>query len=484
MEIKLTPTIKQDEAWQYLQDDHTKFIGFGGGAGSGKSFWGVSWLITLAYLYPGSRTFIARNELKRLMNSTFITFKKACTYYGIPSTEWELDGKYNVIKFKNGSTIDLLDVAFKPTDSDYERFGSLEYTAGFGEELGEWHFDAFDILKSRIGRHNQFTIKGKEIEVPPKFFGGFNPSRNWIYRVFYQPWSQGKLAPEYAFVPALYKDNPYTAKLYGEQLAGITNEVNRARLMKGDWEYTDDINQLVSFDALQDMFTNSIVKGIEKYLVVDVARRGNDATVLSFWQGLELYKVEKYHKQTTDKTAQIIKDYSASENIPFSQIIIDEDGVGGGLVDQLRGVRGFTANSTPIPTSTQIRSKHRSLEGGFAVSTNYRNLKTQCAFKVAELINDHKISITAPMIRDELMEELPLLLKEKDADKENKLQLVPKDEVKESLGHSPDLGDTIIMRAWFELMSDTKPGDSSLVTAQQQTQFLRNQYRQSLNSTR
>jgi hypothetical protein len=31
------------------------------------------------------------------------------------------DGEHNVIRFKNDSTIDLIDVAYKPTDPDYER---------------------------------------------------------------------------------------------------------------------------------------------------------------------------------------------------------------------------------------------------------------------------------------------------------------------------------------------------------------------------
>jgi phage terminase large subunit len=86
------------------------------------------------------------------MNSTFVTWGKVCAFHGIPRSDWSLDGKYNVIRFKNGSTIDLLDVAYKPTDPDYERFGSYECNGGFGEEIGEWHFKAFDVLKSRIGR--------------------------------------------------------------------------------------------------------------------------------------------------------------------------------------------------------------------------------------------------------------------------------------------------------------------------------------------
>ena len=30
-----------------------------------------------------------------------------CAHHKIPRSDWSLDGKYNVIRFKNGSTIDL-----------------------------------------------------------------------------------------------------------------------------------------------------------------------------------------------------------------------------------------------------------------------------------------------------------------------------------------------------------------------------------------
>jgi hypothetical protein len=65
----IRPTPKQEQAWQKLQDDTTRFLFFGGGAGGGKTWLYCEWLLVWAYFYPGSRAFMARNELKRLMNS-------------------------------------------------------------------------------------------------------------------------------------------------------------------------------------------------------------------------------------------------------------------------------------------------------------------------------------------------------------------------------------------------------------------------------
>ena len=124
----------------------------------------------MCYQYPKTKWFIGRKELKRLMASSVETFKKVCTYHSIPDSDWKLNGQYNYIEFKNGSKIDLLDVDYQPSDPLYERFGSTEYTGGWLEEAGEINFGAFDVLKTRIGRHLY-----KEYGLHPKMLFTCNP---------------------------------------------------------------------------------------------------------------------------------------------------------------------------------------------------------------------------------------------------------------------------------------------------------------------
>lgn len=462
----IRPTVKQELAWQKLQDATTRFLLFGGGAGGGKTWLYCEWLLVSAYFYPGSRGFMARNELKRLMNSTFVTWSKVCAHHGIPRGDWTLDGKYNVIRFKNGSTIDLLDVSYKPTDPLYERFGSTEYSHGFGEEVSEWHFLAFDVLKSRIGRH-KVVVDGKDITPLPKFGLSANPSKGWVYRVFYAPHRDGTLPPQYAFIQSLYLDNPYTAESYGAQLSEITDKALRQRLKDGNWEYDEDAGTLMRFDNIRDMFSNTIVKDGQKYLIVDVARYGRDKTVFNFWDGLESIKREQYQGIGTDKTIQLIRDFASTEKIPFSHILVDEDGVGGGVVDQLTGIKGFMAGSSPLPTKTMLRRQmlpqaNLTVEGTRQVA-NFQNLKAQCAFKLAELVETHRIAAKPGGDQDEIMEDLAQI-KQKDMDKDGKLKIVGKDEVKEALGRSPDSGDTFLMRMWFELIKDATTGTHEQAT--------------------
>ena len=89
---ELRPTIKQEAAWNHLLDQSTRFLLLRGGAGGGKTWLYCEWLLTQCYKHPGSRWFIGRNELKRLMSSTYVTWTKVCAHHHIPKRDWKLDG--------------------------------------------------------------------------------------------------------------------------------------------------------------------------------------------------------------------------------------------------------------------------------------------------------------------------------------------------------------------------------------------------------
>jgi phage terminase large subunit len=457
---QITPTKKQELAWDKWMDDTTRFIVFGGGAGGGKSWVGCEMILTGCYFYPGSSWFLARNELKRLMNTTYKTWLKVCKHHKIPDTDWKLDGQYNVIKFNNGSEVHLLDVSYKPTDPLYERFGSYEFTGGFGDEINEWEFDAYDVLKSRIGRNNKFETKEGTIEVPPKFFGACNPAKNWVYQEFYKPWRDNTMPPEKAFIQSLYSDNPHTAEMYGEQLASIKNVINRQRLMQGLWEYTDDISSLVTYTTLSDMFGNAPQTTGTMYAVFDVSRGGNDKAIANIFDGW--HSIERVEVPKTDDPQELresVREILVSRKIAYRNALYDDNGIGWALGGgELKGMRQFVGSRSPLPTKVQIQIKKKNRLDPNGEKPNFNNLKSQCGFYLANKVNNHEVSVTDKNDKDIIIEDLTALLVEKDIEKEGKQQLRPKEDVKEDLGRSPDHGDTFIMRAWFDLF-DGAVGD-------------------------
>lgn len=371
------------------------------------------------------------------MQSTYVTFCKVCKFHKIPENDWKLNGQYNYIEFRNGSRIDLLDLALKPSDPLFERFGSLEYSDGAIEEAGEVPFAAYDTLKSRVSRH-----LNKELNIIANTLITGNPKKNWTHREFYSLWKKGELPKDKVFIQSLYGDNPYTADTYGLQLSRIKDKITKQRLMLGNWDYDADPTTLMDYDAIIDLFTNYAEESKEKYLVSDVARFGKDKTTISLWQGLKAYKILTYKKQGIDQTIEVIKQLAIDEEIPYSHILVDEDGIGGGVVDGLRGIKGFIANTASLKDPKEVLDK----------LTNYKNLKSQCAYKLADYVNTHKIAARTEdeEVKGMLVEELEQI-KSKDPDKDNKLSIISKEEVKEAIGRSPDYSDLFLMRMYFEL---------------------------------
>jgi hypothetical protein len=123
--------------------------------------------------------------------------------------------------------------------------------------------------------------------------------------------------------------------------------------------------------------------------------------------------------------------------VPNSNIVADEDGVGGGVVDILK-CKGFVNNSKPLKEENQI--------------VEYQNLKTQCYYKLAEKIQNNGIYINCPdgTIQDDIIKELEQVKRDK-IDSDGKLRIVPKEKIKEFIGRSPDYSDAMAFRMYFEL---------------------------------
>jgi hypothetical protein len=472
---------KQLEAAAYWIDDTTEEILYGGAKGGGKSFLGASLIFGDALIYPETQYFIARKELNDLRKFTVSTVHEVFKNFGLSfDTYASFNGQDNCFNLYNGSKVFLIACKDEPSDPLFERFGSMQMTRGWLEEAGEIPESAKANLWLSIGRW-----KNTEYNLKKKMLITANPKKGWMKRDFVDMYKQGLLPPSRKYIQAFATDNLYLPPDYVNSLRNEKDAVRRQRLFEGNWDYNEDADSLITFDALVDTFSNTITKDNQKYLTVDVARQGEDSTVFSFWNGLELYKIEKFAKQSTAETEQKIKDMCALERVPYSNVMIDEDGIGGGVVDHLFGVRGFVANSSPIPTATEVRERFSKASHSLVPKVNFRNLKSQCAWKLAELINEHRIAFKTPEYRDTIIEELTALLRNKAPDSDGKLMLKAKEDVKAELGKSPDVGDTLIFRTWFELKKEAMPDSIDQgVARRQQMHMDNNRQRVQMNSTK
>jgi phage terminase large subunit len=427
---------KQQEALHLLCNNETQALAFGGGANGGKSWLGCVWLLLSCLAYPESRWFIGREELKRLTESTFLTFYKVAAKYGLGTSDFKFNAQKNFFTFANGSRVYLLELKFLPSDPLYERYGSTEYTGGWIEEGGEVDFGAYDTLKSRVGRqlNDRYGLLGKLLIT-------CNPKKNWLYTVFYKPFKDKVLKPGLAFLQSLVGDNLRRESGAIAALENLTDKSKKERLLYGNWEYEDDPAILMQYDDITNIYTNSFAPRGRRYLTVDVARQGEDKTVIFAWEGWRGKLVKVFDKNTIPELVAEVRRLSVVYQVPMSQVVLDEDGVGGGARDYLPGSKGFVNNSRPLKVNNEPQ--------------NYENLKTQCYYRLAELrVNKAAIYLEglSPEQQELLTEELGQV-KSHDADKDGKLRIVPKEKVKKLLGRSPDYADAVMMREYFELAS-------------------------------
>jgi phage terminase large subunit len=448
---------KQIDAAEAWISSVVEEILYGGAKGGGKSFLGAALIFGDALTYPETHYFIARRELIDLRNFTIPTIHEVFKKWGLKMDQIMSNGErlctYNGQDHKftlyNGSIVHLLACKDEPSDPLFERFGSMQMTRGWIEEGGEVPEAAKANLWLSIGRW-----KNSEYKLKKKLLITANPKKGWMKRDFVDPARQNLLPKTRRYIQAFATDNTYLPEDYVQSLANEKDSVRRERLYEGNWDYDDDKDSLTTYDALSDCFTNTIAKRGGKFMIVDVARKGRDTTVFSFWDDLELFEVQVFKGLATTETSQKVKDFAATKHIPFSHILVDEDGIGGGVVDQCIGVKGFTANSTPIDTAAVIRERQKKVVHSLIQKTVYANLKAQCGWKVAELINDHAMAFKVPDQREIILEELTAQLRDRTPDLESKKLLRAKASVKEELGRSPDVGDCVIMRAYFELIGE------------------------------
>jgi phage terminase large subunit len=405
-------------------DSPFEIVLFGGGAGGSKSFIGCAWQIQRRLKYKGTRGLIGRSKLDTLKKTTLKTFFEVAGMFGlIANKHYQYNASSNVITFNNGSEIVLKDLFSYPSDPSFDSLGSLEITDYYIDECSQVSKKAVDIVRSRV------RFKLTEYNLPPKGLLTCNPSKGWLYNEFYSLWASDELPPYMSFIQARAIDNPYLPSSYIDTLSKLP-EQDRKRLLDGDWNYDDSNDALYSTDDILKCFRDADATG-ELFITADIARLGKDRSVIGLWRGLSLIQVIELRRKRVNEVADAIKSLANLKYVKLGNIIIDEDGVGGGVCDLIKGTRGFRNGSR----STQ--------------PDRFTNLKAECYFKLAEFIEFGRM-VFPQEYRDLIVKELDMI-RRKNPDGDTKLSVTGKEEIQRMHGVSPDYADMIMMRMYFEL---------------------------------
>ncbi len=235
--INFRPSWKQHLAWQALEDDRTEEVMYGGAAGGGKSFLGASWKVYRRLRYPGSRGVTARTRLIDIKESTLVTYFKVLAAWdlvmGRDYRYVSRSGAPEALVFSNGSREIFKELAYSPSDEDYQRLGSLEITDCWIEEANDGVPEkGADIIKSRI----RWMLA--DFGLIPKMLITCNPGYTWV-RLKYVYDAENKpvvLKPYQQVIQALVTDNPDRefVRIYKKSLEQL-KPYDRQRLLEGDW---------------------------------------------------------------------------------------------------------------------------------------------------------------------------------------------------------------------------------------------------------
>ncbi len=428
---------KQKECARAWLNPDVSDIVYGGSKGSGKSYLGCSLIFGDAFIYPGTHYFIARKQLNDLRKFTIPSIYEVFKHWGITEEYYRYNGQDNYFTLSNDSKIYLIDAKYLPSDPLFSRFGSMQITRGWIEEAGEFEESAKNNLSASIGRW-----RNDEYNLTPKLLQTCNPAKNYLYG-YYKRYRDNQANEWERFIQALPTDNKKLPAGYIEHLQRTLSPQEKERLLFGNWEYDDDPSALINFESILNCFTNDFVLPGIKYISADIARYGSDKCVIMLWSGLRVERIISLAKSSITETAEIINRLAKENQVPRSNIIVDDDGIGGGVTDILTGVKGFINNSKAIN------------------GEDYQNLKAQCYYKLSECINNNEIYIKTTDSKElELIKQELEYVKRDRIEKEGKKSIMPKEKVKELIGRSPDYADALMMRMFFNLV---KPVDLGLV---------------------
>lgn len=423
---------KQKDCVIAWNDPYIIEIVYGGSKGSAKSFTGCSLIFGDALMYPKTHYFIARKVLKDLRAFTIPSIYEVFDIWGLDKDAYlKYNGQDSYFTLPNESRVYLLDAKYIPSDPEFARFGSMQFTRGWIEEAGEFELACKQNLQAAVGRK-----MNKEYGLQAKLLQTCNPSKNYLYDDFKKS-REGKLDSHKAFIQAFPQDNKMLGDQYLENLHKTLTGDQKERLLFGNWDYSNDPADLTDYDSICDLFTNDHVKGGKKYISADLAMQGRDKFIAGYWDGL-ICSIDIDMAKSTGKGIETsLKQLKIDKHVANSNIVADADGLGNYIESYITNIKAFHGNKR-------------------ANDDQYANIKAECGFKLAEYINQGKIKIRCTEEQEEsIKKELSVCLKRDkiDADSQKK-RLIPKDKMKDLLGNSPDYMDMLLMRMFFEVKKE------------------------------
>lgn len=428
----------------YVYTD-ARYPAFVGGWGTGKSMAMILRANRLSEEYPGNLGIIFRKEAEDLKTSTLIDFQNL--------TGIEVSSRRDVV-YPNGSRIFFLHL---------EELNNIQ-----NMNLGWFAIEQAEEFETEEQYLKLFGRLRRKNCVRSGFIAANTNGHNWIWRM----WKMGGLVesirkamtehPEYF---ADIKTPEEAVELY--EMSTWENEDVLApdflgslkvleiqspklynRFVGNSWDDSDAIDTLIPAEWVD--LAMSRISGLsgDVYLGVDVARFGDDRTVIFPIKGrIGLPPIILYGNDTMKVCGRIGQLYAEMGAV---WIGIDSIGIGAGVYDRL--------NELGLPVHEINVSEKSDVIDSKTNKPKFKNLRSQLWWMARESLDPRPEMQAGPVslpkdsqFRDELV------IPKYTINSAGQIEVEPKDDMKERLGHSPDIADAYCIACYGALGGIPEP---------------------------
>ena len=429
IQLKVVRTDRQKKAWEALADPKVRRLLYGGAKGGGKSYFLCAWLFTTVW------EMMVRANLKPSRNPPHVAWfgrKQATDLTGTTLQTWRDIIPEEYYQLKGGTERDpkhiliadriAIDYGGLDKQENINKFNSAEYVIIAVDQAEEVTKDEVSVLRGSL----RMVLKGPNKRPIPFDFKELytaNPRQCWLKEDFIinpQPGSK--------FVSALPSDNPHLPDSYLQTLRDAFGHRPEllAAYMDGDWSSLEGTNQVILSSWVQRALGCPTLLG-GKIISCDVARFGDDKTTIMVLEGSDIIEeMEMGYSRTTDVSDALTELSRRHKNI---QIVVDEIGVGGGVIDELHknGRRVIAFNSSKQASNPE----------------KYYNLRAEAWWELGQHFAQGEMGCKE--MSDDLRNELATPTY---SFRNGKILIEAKDKIKERLGRSPDQADCYMMGIW------------------------------------
>jgi len=306
-------TDKQREASRAVRK--YKFVLFGGAMGGGKSYF-LRWQLIRLLLEFNAK------GMKHVTVGLFCEDYTSLADRHLSKVKYEFPiwlGEYNstdrnfILKEKWGGGV----LAFRNLD-DVSKYQSSEFAVIAVDELTRNNEEIFNVLRTRLRWSGIKDIK---------FIAASNPGgighewvkKLWIDKVYHQ---NEKQSDQFAYIPALLKDNPHIDPSYLEQIESMPDEKKRKAYLEGNWDIFegqyfsewDKAKHVVEPFAIPDSW----------YRFRSIDMSGRNGITSCHWYALDndgnvwVYKEHYANGLDSDQHAEKIKELSWGEEYKYT----------------------------------------------------------------------------------------------------------------------------------------------------------------------